>query len=203
MKVVLFDLGDTLQHQDTLLPGAVDILTTISQIRDEDHQPVRMGLVSDFDMPHRPAEIPAIRQRYLAILDHLRIRNFFEPVDVGVTLSTEVGVHKPDPRVFRAALDKFSPGLAFESAMRFSHQDSQSTNGQEWYLCRSAPRVGRAPSASWGSLFRGAALEVPDDSLQAWPAASTTAFNGVRIPGEKTSFLTLAAALTCYKKLAT
>ncbi len=150
MKVVLFDLGDTLQHQDTLLPGAVDILTTISQIRDEDHQPVRMGLVSDFDMPHRPAEIPAIRQRYLAILDHLRIRNFFEPVDVGVTLSTEVGVHKPDPRVFRAALDKFSPGLAFESAMRFSHQDSPSTNGQEWYLCRSAPRVGRAPSASWG-----------------------------------------------------
>ena len=38
-----------------------------------------------------------------------------------------------------------------------------------------------------GSLFRGAALEVPDDSLQAWPAASTAAFNGVRIPGEKTS----------------
>ena len=29
-----------------------------------------------------------------------------------------------------------------------------------------------------GSLFRGAALEVPDDSLQAWPAASIAAFNG-------------------------
>jgi hypothetical protein len=29
-----------------------------------------------------------------------------------------------------------------------------------------------------GSLFRGAALEVPDDSLQAWPAASIAAVNG-------------------------
>jgi hypothetical protein len=28
-----------------------------------------------------------------------------------------------------------------------------------------------------GRLFRGAALEVPDDSLQAWPAASIAAFN--------------------------
>jgi FMN phosphatase YigB (HAD superfamily) len=117
MKVVLFDLGDTLEHQDTLFPGAVETLTTISQMRDKDHQPVRMGLVSDFDMPESPVEIPAIRQRYLAILDNLGIRGFFEPVDVGVTLSTEVGVHKPDPRMFRAALDKFGPGLAFESAM--------------------------------------------------------------------------------------
>ena len=77
MKVVLFDLGDTLEHQDTLLPGAVETLTSISRIRDEDHQSVTMGLVSDFNMPQSPAEIPAIRQRYLAILDNLRIRDFF------------------------------------------------------------------------------------------------------------------------------
>ncbi|SNS14137.1 Haloacid dehalogenase-like hydrolase [Geodermatophilus saharensis] len=117
MKVVLFDLGDTLEHQDVLLPGAVETLTAISRIRDEEHQPVGMGLVSDFDVPRGPDEIPAIRRRYLAILDRLRIRAFFEPVDVGVTLSTEVGVHKPDPRVFRAALDKFGPGLPFQSAL--------------------------------------------------------------------------------------
>src|SRR3954451_12403170 len=29
-----------------------------------------------------------------------------------------------------------------------------------------------------GNLLRGAALEIPDDSLQAWPAASIAAFNG-------------------------
>jgi hypothetical protein len=52
---------------------------------------------------------------------------------------------------------------------------------------------GRASSASWRSLLRGAALEVPDDSLQACPAASTAAFNGVRIPGEKTSVNEIAS----------
>src|SRR3712207_586809 len=38
-----------------------------------------------------------------------------------------------------------------------------------------------------GSLSRGAALEVPDDSLRAWPAASTAPFGWARIPGERTS----------------
>jgi hypothetical protein len=123
VKVVLLDLGDTLEHQGTLLPGAVETLTAISRIRDEDQQPVRMGLVSDFDEADSPAEVPAIRGRYLAILEQLGIREFFEPVDVGVTLSTEVGVHKPDARVFRAALDKFSPGLPFGSALFATEND--------------------------------------------------------------------------------
>jgi hypothetical protein len=52
-------------------------------------------------------------------------------------------------------------------------------------------------------LFRGAALEVPDDSLQAWPVASIAALNGhgfvVRKPlyaDEKVSALADDAALT-------
>src|SRR4051794_17878696 len=44
-----------------------------------------------------------------------------------------------------------------------------------------------------GRLFRGAALEVPDDSLEAWPAASTAPFNWVRIRGEKTSMFPKAS----------
>lgn len=115
MKVVVFDLGETLAHRGTLLPGAVETLTAVSGIRAEDGRQVGMGLLSDFDMPHSPAEVPQIRERYLAILDDLGIRRFFEPVDVGVTLSSEVGVSKPDPRTFRAALDKF--GVGFESSM--------------------------------------------------------------------------------------
>jgi hypothetical protein len=41
---------------------------------------------------------------------------------------------------------------------------------------RHVPEEHRVPPG--GSLPRGAALEVPDDSLQAWPAASIAAFNG-------------------------
>jgi len=40
------------------------------------------------------------------------------------------------------------------------------------------------------SLRREPAPEVADKSLKASPAASTAAFNGVRIPGEKTSLMT-------------
>jgi hypothetical protein len=99
------------------------------------------------------------------------------------TWTTAQLVHLP---IHASWLNQIEISPLVQRKVRFSHQDSPSRDGQERHLSRSAPRVGRASSASWGSLFRGPALEVPDDSLQAWPAASTAAFNGVRIPGEKT-----------------
>jgi len=71
MKVILFDLGDTLEHNGVLLPGAVETLTAISQLRDADQQPPGMGLVSDFEMPATSAEIPSIRLKYMTILENL------------------------------------------------------------------------------------------------------------------------------------
>jgi FMN phosphatase YigB (HAD superfamily) len=117
VKIILFDLGDTLEHNDTLLPGAVETLTAVSQLHDNHQQPLGMGLVSDFDMPQTPADIPSIREQYIEILENLQIRTFFEPLDQRVTLSTEVGVFKPDRRVFRAALDKFDPALSLKAVM--------------------------------------------------------------------------------------
>lgn len=107
VKLVLFDLGDTLEHDDVPLPGARDTLEALLALRDEAGQPaVRLGLVSDFLRPSSPAEIPAIRQQYFAILDVVGIRDLFEPVDTHVTLSTEVGVRKPDDAIFKAAVEQ-------------------------------------------------------------------------------------------------
>ena len=117
MKVILFDLGRTLETDDVLLPGAADMLIAVAALRDASGKPLGMGLVSDFTMPRTAADIPEIRKEYIAILDNLKIRNFFEPVDRGVTLSTDAGVLKPDKRIFRAALDKFEVGLPFAAAM--------------------------------------------------------------------------------------
>jgi len=117
MKIVLFDLGDTLENNDVLLPGAMQTLKAIANLRDAEGAPVAMGLVSDFDMPASPADIPAIRKSYLAILDALGIRHFFEPTDRCVTLSSDVGVFKPDEKVFRAATDRFALNLAFTSVL--------------------------------------------------------------------------------------
>ena len=117
MNVILFDLGRTLEADDVLLPGAADMLIAVAALRDAAGEPLGMGLVSDFTMPLTPADIPRIRKEYIAILDNLRIRDFFEPVERGVTLSTDAGFLKPDKRIFRAALDKFEAGLPFAAAM--------------------------------------------------------------------------------------
>jgi hypothetical protein len=123
VKVILFDLGNTLEDHGILLPGAVQMLTALAALRDAQGQPLGLGVVSDFDMPHIPADVPAIRQQYIAILERLGIRSFFDPVERGVTLSTEVGVFKPHARVFRAALNKFQRALPFGSAL-FVTEDS-------------------------------------------------------------------------------
>jgi FMN phosphatase YigB (HAD superfamily) len=113
MKVVLFDLGKTLEDRDVLLPGARETLQAIQAMQDSGGKAAVLALVSDFDMPDSPEHIPAIRQRYYEILDGLGIRSFFEPVAGGVTLSSEVGVFKPDEKIFRAVIEKIDEGLRF------------------------------------------------------------------------------------------
>lgn len=113
MKMVLFDLGNTLESQDVLLPGARETLQAIEAMRDHDGNAIALALVSDFFMPSRPEEIPAIQQRYLDLLDDLGIRSFFEPTDERVTLSTTVGVFKPDRRIFDAVIEHSRLELTF------------------------------------------------------------------------------------------
>ena len=113
MKVVLFDLGETLENQDVLLPGARETLQAIQEMHDPSGEAAVLALVSDFDIPDSPEQIPAIRQRYYEILEGLGIRSFFEPVAERVTLSSEVGVFKPDEKIFRTVIEKFGEGLHF------------------------------------------------------------------------------------------
>ena len=117
MKIVLFDLGHTLEVAGVLRPGARETLEAIAALRDGDGSGAQLGLVSDFDMPADPADIPAIQQRYYALLGQLGIRDLFEPVARRVTLSTEVGQFKPAEAVFRTALRKADPSLALADAL--------------------------------------------------------------------------------------
>jgi FMN phosphatase YigB (HAD superfamily) len=96
-----------------LLPDARETLQAIQEMRDYSGEAVALALVSDFDMPDDPEQIPIIRQRYYEILEGLSIRSFFEPVASRVTLSSEVGVFKPDGKIFRAAIEKINAGLCF------------------------------------------------------------------------------------------
>jgi len=121
MRYVFFDLGDTLEtvvgDADVLLPGALQMLTDVSALRDDRDRPPKLGLISDFTDPASPAEIPGLEAQYRQIIEGLGIDGFFMPFAQAVTLSTQVGVHKPDARVFRAALDKFDAQAHFHDGI--------------------------------------------------------------------------------------
>jgi FMN phosphatase YigB (HAD superfamily) len=117
MKVILFDLGDTLEHQDQLLPGAAEALGAIRALTGPDGEAPALGLVSNFEFPPPAPPLPEIQEQYYQLLDQLGIRDFFEPVAKHVTLSPEVGATKPSAAIFRAALDRLSPGLPFSHAL--------------------------------------------------------------------------------------
>lgn len=117
MRIVFFDLGRTLEDAGVLLPGALETLQAITELRSSEGEAAALGLISDFHMPVTPADIPGLRQQYFSILDQLGIRSFFEPVATRTTLSTEVGVFKPDARIFQAALEKIDPAGGFGDAM--------------------------------------------------------------------------------------
>jgi hypothetical protein len=64
MKGVLFDLGKTLEDRDVLLPGARETLQAVQAMRDSNGEAAALALVSDFDTPDNPEQIPLIQQRY-------------------------------------------------------------------------------------------------------------------------------------------
>jgi FMN phosphatase YigB (HAD superfamily) len=117
VKLILFDLGNTLESNDVLFPGALATLKAISSLQAGSRPAALLGLVSDFDMPRQPSEVHTIQRRYYKLLDDLGIRTFFEPLQERVTLSTEVGVYKPDEAIFRAATSKVRPTVEFADVL--------------------------------------------------------------------------------------
>jgi FMN phosphatase YigB (HAD superfamily) len=130
MKVILFDLGNTLENTQVggLLPGALKTLKAIQEMKSADGNPAVLALVSDFgDIPATPAQIDASLQEYLEIIDNLGIRKFFEPVSKRITLSTQAGATKPSKVIFGSAVKKISSQLKFGDVMFITENKSHVT----------------------------------------------------------------------------
>jgi len=108
-RVLVLDLGDTLIHGTTVLPHVPEALAALAEFQADNGKPLQRALVSDTEMPApppTPAKIKPIFERYVATLDTVQLRSFFEPVSKHVTLSAHAGVLKPDGKVFTLALKR-------------------------------------------------------------------------------------------------
>lgn len=120
MKIILFDLGDTLEDSahGGLLPGALTTLTALRALRDSSGQAPLLALASDFGaLNATAAQINASRQEYVQILQGLGIRQFFKPAAKRITLSTEVNAFKPSVKIFQAVLTKAGGTLQLRDIM--------------------------------------------------------------------------------------
>jgi hypothetical protein len=110
IRVVMFDLGQTLiDANQRPFDHVREALTAIAGFRTADSKLLSSCLVSDFTMvtpPITPAKVRPVFEQYLAVLDAAGLREFFEPVNERVTLSTHAGVNKPDRVIFERALSR-------------------------------------------------------------------------------------------------
>ena len=113
MRIILFDLGQTLEDNGILLPGAADFLSAIQTMKDPNGELSITALVSDYYEAERHEDIEVLKKQYYKDLEKLGIQSFFQPLSQKVTLSTEVGVRKPDEKIFRTAIDKIYRDLPF------------------------------------------------------------------------------------------
>jgi hypothetical protein len=96
-------------HDEVPLPHVIDALAAVTQFETAAGDLLEVCLVSDFKMPEPPAseaKINALFLEYLDILEHTGLKDYFEPVERCVTLSTHAGVLKPDRKIFETAIER-------------------------------------------------------------------------------------------------
>lgn len=121
MKVILFDLGDTLENDNALVEGAKATLSSIKSMQDSNGNHLTLALISDFDksdsVGFRLIDVKPLQIQYYQLLEDLGISEFFQPLYKHVTLSTEVGIRKPAQKFFRFAIDIIEKDLPFEKVL--------------------------------------------------------------------------------------
>lgn len=121
IRVVMFDLGDTLvDAQGQPLPHVEPALQAIMAMRTDTGRPLSSCLVSDHTLATPPlsaAKVKPLFDAYLERLDATGLRPWFEPVSRRVTLSTHVGVFKPDRRVFDKALQRLKSSATLRECL--------------------------------------------------------------------------------------
>ena len=124
MKVILFDLGDTLVERFgtsyRLIEGAMDLLKDINSMNNANNEKIVMGIVTD---THDPNELPLSENHklikknlVLQILERTNIKEYFEPTDTRLTLSSDIGFTKSQnlKEFVNNAINKISNNISID-----------------------------------------------------------------------------------------
>lgn len=108
VRVLMLDLGDTLIRRSdrTVYPHVKQALETSRHFHTASGEPLRVCLVSDYHMPSANRPLDTIVAEFLLLLESVGLKTFFEPTQQQVTLSSHVGVNKPDRRIFETAINR-------------------------------------------------------------------------------------------------
>ena len=112
--------GDTLFKDDRVFPHVPQALEVISRFETQGKPSLVLSLVSNYEMPAAPAtprKINAIFNQYVAPLDELGLKEFFEPVEQRVTLSTHAGVLIPDAGFFKKAIQRLRLRIGLDACL--------------------------------------------------------------------------------------
>jgi beta-phosphoglucomutase-like phosphatase (HAD superfamily) len=134
VKVLMLDLGETLVHDDEPFPHVPEALAAFNEMLTAEGEPLGICLVSDFTMstpPTTPEKIAAIFEEYLGLLGGFGLREFFEPVEQRVTLSTHAGEWKPHRAVFEKALERLGSNAALTECLFITEKEEHLTEARQ------------------------------------------------------------------------
>jgi len=116
---LLLDLGDTLVHDDHVIAHVPEALDAVSALQVAPDTRLSLALVSDYTMAAAgdPGAVARLVAEYVARVSGYGLLRYFQPTQQHVTLSTEVGVRKPDAELFRVALSRLGVPAVLSTAM--------------------------------------------------------------------------------------
>ncbi|HZI49228.1 MAG TPA: hypothetical protein VFD75_15645 [Pyrinomonadaceae bacterium] len=132
IRVIMLD-GDALIADGKVMPHVPEALDVLTKFEPAARASLVVSLVSDYEMPTTPVtprKVNTIFRKYVAMLDELRLKEFFEPVELRVTLSTQAGVFKPDARLFKKAIQRLRLRAGLDECL------SVGNNAEQVKACR-------------------------------------------------------------------
>jgi FMN phosphatase YigB (HAD superfamily) len=134
VRVLMLDLGDTLIRRSdrTVYPHVKQALETIRHFHTASGEPLRVCLVSDYHMPSANRPLDTIVAEFLSLLEFTGLKTFFEPTEQKVTLSSHVGVNKPERRIFEAAVERLGISASLDECIFITENTAHLQVGRDY-----------------------------------------------------------------------